>query len=43
MTGLEALQAVQYVTVGEHRFAVVDANDWESMIECVLEGREGLG
>jgi hypothetical protein len=33
MTGLEALQAVQYVTVGEHRFAVVDANDWESMIE----------
>src|SRR3989304_1074512 len=33
MTGLEALQAVQYVTVGKERFAVVDLKDWESLIE----------
>jgi len=33
MTGLEALQSVQYVTVGKDRFAVIDANDWESLIE----------
>ena len=33
MTGLDALQAVQYVTVGNERFAVVDVNDWESLIE----------
>ena len=33
MTGLEALQAVQYVTVGSERFAVIDVKDWESLIE----------
>ena len=33
MTGLEALEAVQYVTVGNSRFAVVDVNDWESLVE----------
>jgi hypothetical protein len=33
MTGLEALQAVQYVTVGTERFAVIDLKDWESLIE----------
>jgi hypothetical protein len=33
MTGLEALQAVQYVTVGNGRFAVIDLKDWESLIE----------
>jgi len=33
MTGLEALQSVQYVTVGEARLAVIDADDWESLIE----------
>jgi len=33
MTGLEALQAVQYVTVGQQRFAVIDMKDWESLIE----------
>jgi hypothetical protein len=33
MTGLEALQAVQYVTVGKERFAVIDLKDWESLIE----------
>jgi hypothetical protein len=33
MTGLEALQSVQYVTVKGRRFAVVDADDWETMLE----------
>ena len=33
MTGLEALQSVQYISVGSERFAVVDANDWESLLE----------
>ena len=29
MTGLEALQSVQYVSVGDERFAVVDLKDWK--------------
>lgn len=33
MTGLEALQSVQYVTVGKERFALIDVDDWESLIE----------
>ena len=33
MTGLEALQSVQYATVGKNRVAVVDLDDWESLIE----------
>jgi len=33
MTGLEALQSVQYVTVGKTRFAVVSVADWETLIE----------
>lgn len=33
MTGLESLQAVQYVTVGNERFAVIDVKDWESLVE----------
>jgi hypothetical protein len=33
MTGLETLQAVQYVTVGNERFAVVDVKDRESLVE----------
>ena len=33
MSGLEALQSVQYVTVKGKRFAVIDANDWETLIE----------
>lgn len=33
MTGLEALQSVQYVTVNQKRFAVVDLNAWESLLE----------
>ncbi|GAH39959.1 unnamed protein product [marine sediment metagenome] len=41
MTGLEALQSVQYVTVKNGRFAVVDVNDWETLIEW-LETLEDL-
>ena len=33
MTGLEALQSVQYVTIKGKRFAVVDAEDWEALLE----------
>jgi len=33
MTGLEALQAVQFVTVRGRRLAVLSAEDWESLIE----------
>ena len=33
MTALQALQSVQYVTVGKERFAVIDVKDWESLIE----------
>ena len=33
MTGLEALQSVQYVTVRGKRLAVVGMDEWEAMIE----------
>jgi len=33
MTALEALQSVQFVTVKGKRFALVNADDWEALIE----------
>lgn len=33
MTGLEALQSVQYVTAGNKRLAVISIEDWEAMLE----------
>jgi len=33
MTGLEVLQSVQYVTVHGKCFAVIDADDWEALLE----------
>lgn len=33
MTGTEALQAVQFVTVNGKRLAVLSADDWEALIE----------
>lgn len=33
MTGLEALQSVQYVTVRNKRLAVVGLDEWEAMLE----------
>ena len=33
MSGLDALQAVQFVSKNGKRFAVLSAEDWESLIE----------
>jgi len=33
MKGLEVLQSVQYVSVGDRRLAVIEAGDWEAVIE----------
>jgi len=33
MTGIEALQSVQFVTVKGKRLAVLNAEDWEAFIE----------
>ena len=33
MSGLDALQSVQFVTVEGKRLAVVSAEDWEALIE----------
>ncbi len=44
MSGLEALQSVQYVSAKGKRFAVVDADSWEAMIEWLedVEDRDVL-
>ena len=41
MTGLDALGSVQFVTVKGKRLAVLDAEDWEALIEW-LETLEDL-
>ncbi|MBM4093620.1 MAG: hypothetical protein FJ276_30060 [Planctomycetes bacterium] len=41
MTGLEALQGVQFVTVRGRRLAVMDAEAWESLVEW-LESLEDV-
>jgi hypothetical protein len=41
MTILEAVQNVQFVTVKEKRFAVIEAEEWETLIEW-LETLEDL-
>lgn len=33
MTALEALQSVQFVTVRGKRLAVLDADEWETLVE----------
>ncbi len=42
MSGLEALQSVRYVTVKGKRFAVLDMDDWEALVEWLetLEDQE---
>jgi hypothetical protein len=35
MSALEALQSVQFITVKGKRFAVVNADDWEALIEWI--------
>ena len=42
MTGSEALQSVQFVTVKGKRFALVNADDWEGLIEWI-ETLEDIG
>ncbi len=42
MKGLQALEAVQYITAKDRRWAVVDLNDWEALIEW-LETVEDTG
>lgn len=41
MAGLELLQSVQFVTVKGKRLAILNANDWEALIEW-LETLEDL-
>jgi PHD/YefM family antitoxin component YafN of YafNO toxin-antitoxin module len=41
MTLLDTLQSVQFVTVKDKRFALIDADDWEALIEW-LETLEDL-
>jgi hypothetical protein len=41
MTALEAVQTVQFVTIKEKRFAVVDAEEWQALVEW-LETLEDL-
>ena len=33
MAGLDALQSVQYISAKGKRFAVVDMDDWETLLE----------
>jgi hypothetical protein len=41
MTGLEALQGVQFISAKGKRFAVLNAEDWEALIEW-LESVEDI-
>ena len=35
MSGLDALQSVQFVTVKGKRFAILSADDWEALIDLL--------
>ncbi len=37
MSGFDALQSVQFVTVKDKRFAVIDAEDWEALVDWLEE------
>jgi hypothetical protein len=41
MTGLDALQSVQFVTAKGKRFAVVSAEDWDALIEWLETLEDG--
>ncbi len=41
MTGLEALQSIRYVTVKGKRLAVMDAEDWEAVLEWLETLEDG--
>jgi PHD/YefM family antitoxin component YafN of YafNO toxin-antitoxin module len=42
MSGLEALQSAQFVTAKGKRFVIIDAEDWEALIEWLetIEDRQ---
>jgi hypothetical protein len=40
MTALDILQSVQFVTVHGKRLAVLDANDWDALIEWLETGED---
>ncbi len=42
MSGLEALQSVQYVSLQQKRYALVEMEDWEMMLDW-LETVEDMG
>ena len=41
MTGLEALQSVQYVTAKGKRLAVIGIDEWEALIEWLETLEDG--
>lgn len=41
MTGIESLQSVQFITAGGKRLAVLNADNWEALIEW-LDNLEDL-
>ncbi len=41
MSGLEALQSVQFVTIRGRRFALLSAEDWDALLEW-LESIEDI-
>jgi hypothetical protein len=45
MSALESLQSVQFVTIKNRRFAVLDAEDWDALIDWLedLEDRQIVG
>ena len=45
MGQLETLQSVRFVTIKEKRFAVIDAKDWEALVNWLedLEDRQIVG
>jgi hypothetical protein len=45
MSGLDALKSVQFVSVKGKRLAVIDAEDWEALVEWLetLEDRQIVG
>ena len=45
MSALDSLQSVQFVTKDQKRFAVIDAEDWESLVNWLedIEDRQIVG
>ncbi len=45
MSALDSLQSVQFVTKNQKRFAIIDAEDWESLVTWLedIEDRQIVG